>query len=167
MTAMTGKGAEEEREKFSEILINAVKIVSEGGKVDTEDIKIEKVVGEGIKDTELVKGIIIGKEKISNDMPKNILNAKILLIDFPLEIKSPEIETKISISSHSELQNFLDEEEKSIKNMIQKIVLFARRELMTLQNTFFQNQKFMHAGELQSQIWIKFQRQRAEELFQT
>jgi len=123
MTAMTGKGAEEEREKFSEILINAVKIVSEGGKVDTEDIKIEKVVGEGIKDTELVKGIIIGKEKISNDMPKNILNAKILLIDFPLEIKSPEIETKISISSHSELQNFLDEEEKSIKNMIQKIVL--------------------------------------------
>ena len=45
------------------------------------------------------------------------------MIDFPLELKSPEIETKISISSHSELQNFLDEEERTIKAMVEKIAM--------------------------------------------
>ncbi|MDP3966136.1 MAG: thermosome subunit alpha [archaeon] len=122
MTAMTGKGAEEEKERFSEILVEAVQLAQIKNKVDAEDIKIEKVVGEGIKDTELIKGIIIDKERISKDMPRIIENARILLIDFPIELKSPEIETKISISSHSELQNFLDEEEKSIKIMVGRIV---------------------------------------------
>jgi len=117
MTAMTGKGAEDEKERFSEILVRAVKIVQTNNRVDSEDVKIEKVVGEGIKDTELVKGIIIDKERISKDMPQ-----KVLVIDFPLEIKTPEVDTKISISSHSELQNFLDEEEKSIKHMVEQII---------------------------------------------
>ncbi len=132
-TAMTGKGAEDEKERFSKILVNAVKMLGHNKKIDVENIKIEKIVGEGIKDTELVNGILIDKEKISKDMPKKIDGAKILLIDFPLELKSPEIETKISISSHSELQNFLDEEEKSMKKMVQRIietgcnVLFCQR----------------------------------------
>ncbi len=122
MTAMTGKGAEDEKEFFSGLLVNAIKSAGITKNADISDIKIEKVVGEGIKNTELVKGIIIDKERISNDMPKKVQNAKILLIDFPIEIKSPEIDTKISISSHNELQNFLDEEEKSIKLMVQKII---------------------------------------------
>jgi len=122
MTAMTGKGAEGEKERFSEILVQAVRLVQTDRKVDSEDIKIEKVVGEGIRDTELVKGIIIDKERISKDMPKKVLDSKILVIDFPLEIKTPEADTKISISTHSEMQNFLDEEEKSIKNMVAQIM---------------------------------------------
>ncbi|NCO18300.1 thermosome subunit [Candidatus Pacearchaeota archaeon CG09_land_8_20_14_0_10_30_9] len=122
MTAMTGKGAEDEKERFSEILVRAVKIVQTNNKVDREDVKIEKVVGEGIKDTKLIKGIIIDKERISKDMPQKVFNSKILVIDFPLEIKTPEVDTKISISSHSELQNFLDEEEKSIKHMVEQII---------------------------------------------
>ncbi|MCR4327641.1 MAG: TCP-1/cpn60 chaperonin family protein [Nanoarchaeota archaeon] len=121
MTAMTGKGAEDEKERFSIILVEAAKLVETDNKIDIDDIKIEKVVGEGIKDTELVRGIIIEKEKISKDMPKLVDGAKILLVDFPIELKSPEIETKISISSHSELQNFLDEEERTIKEMVKKI----------------------------------------------
>ncbi|MDO8628072.1 MAG: thermosome subunit alpha, partial [Candidatus Diapherotrites archaeon] len=122
ITAMTGKGAEDEKERFSEILVEAVKLAEVKNKSDAEGIKIEKIVGKGIKDTELIKGIIIDKERISKDMPEIVENAKILLVDFPIELKSPEIETKNSISSHSELQNFLDEEEKSIKIMVGRIV---------------------------------------------
>ncbi len=121
MTAMTGKGAEEEKEKFSELLVEAVGMIEENGKIEKENIKIEKIVGEGIKDTKLFKGIIIGKEKISKDMPQKVNGAKILVVDFPIELKSPDIETKISISSHNELQNFLNEEEKMIKGMVEKI----------------------------------------------
>jgi thermosome len=121
MTAMTGKGAEDEKEKFSDILVKAVKTVRENEQVDLDNIKIEKIVGDGIKDTELVYGIVLDKEKISKDMPREIGEAKILLIDFPIELKTPEIDTKISISNHLELQNFLDSEENSIKEMVEKI----------------------------------------------
>ncbi|NCN86316.1 thermosome subunit [archaeon] len=122
MTAMTGKGAEDSKEKFSEILVEAVKAVSHNNKIDLKDIKIEKIIGDDIKDTELVSGIVLDKEKLSKDMPSLVGDAKILLIDFPLELKSPEIDTKISISSHIELQNFLGEEERTIKAMIEKII---------------------------------------------
>jgi len=121
MTAMTGKGAEDNKEKFAEIIVRAVRQIREGDKIDMDDIKIEKSKGDGIKDTELIEGIIIDKEKVSHDMPKKVKNAKIALIDFPLELKNPEIDTKISISTPDQLHSFLNQEEKTIKEMIEKV----------------------------------------------
>ena len=121
MTAMTGKGAEDSKESFADIIVRAVKQVQDEGKVDIDDIKIEKSKGEGIKDTELISGIVLDKEKVSQDMPDSVTDAKIALIDFPIELKNPEIETKISISSPEQLHSFLNEEEKIIKQMVEKI----------------------------------------------
>jgi len=121
MTAMTGKGAEGFREKFAEIVVRAVVQVQNNGKVDLNDIKIEKSKGDGIKDTELISGIVLDKEKVSVEMPSVINNSKIALIDFALELKNPEIDTKISISSPEQLQGFINQEEKTIKEMIEKV----------------------------------------------
>jgi thermosome len=121
MTAMTGKGAEDSREKFAEILVRAVKQIQDNGKADLKDIKIEKVRGDGIKDTELISGIVFEKEKISQDMPSFVRGARIALVSFPIEVKNPEIDTKVSISSPEQLKSFIVQEEESIKNMIEKI----------------------------------------------
>ena len=121
MTAMTGKGAEDSKEKFAEIIVKAVKQIQNNGKIDINDIKIEKSKSDGIKDTELISGIVLDKEKISHDMPSRVDNAKIALIDSPLELKNPEIDTKISISSPEQLQSFLSQEEKEIREMVEKI----------------------------------------------
>ena len=121
MTAMTGKGAEDSREKFAEIVVRAVKQIENNGKIDLKDIKIEKAKGDGISDTELISGIVFDKEKASSEMPSVIRAARIALVDFPLEIKNPEIDTKISISSPEQLQNFLNQEENTIKRMIEKV----------------------------------------------
>ncbi len=121
MTSMTGKGAESSKEKFADIIVKAVKQIEIDGKVDLNDIKIEKSKGDGISDTELISGIVLDKEKISNDMPSMINNARIVLVDFPLELKNPEIDTKISISSPEQLQGFLNQEERMIKEMIGKV----------------------------------------------
>jgi len=121
MTAMTGKGAEDNKEKFSDIIVKAVKQIYGEGEIDISDIKIEKSKGDGIKDTELISGIIIDKERVSKEMPSKINSAKIALVDFPLELKNPEIDTKISISSPDQLQGFLDQEERAIKQMIDKV----------------------------------------------
>ena len=121
MTAMTGKGAEGFKEKFADIIVTAIKQVQNNGNVDLNDIKIEKSKGEGIEDTELISGIVLDKEKISVDMPNFVNDAKIALIDFPLELKNPEIDTKISVSSPEQLQSFINQEEKTIKEMVEKI----------------------------------------------
>ncbi len=121
ITSMTGKGAEDFKEKFADIIVLAVKQVENNGKVDLSDIKIEKSKGQGIRDTELIAGIVLDKDRVSPDMPKRINNAKIALIDFPLELKNPEIDTKVSISSPEQLQGFIEQEERTIKNMVEKV----------------------------------------------
>ncbi|MBR9701756.1 thermosome subunit [Candidatus Pacearchaeota archaeon] len=121
MTSMTGKGAEDSREKFAEIIVKAVKQIQEAGNVNLNDIKIEKSKGDSIQDTELISGIVLDKERVSVDMPSKVHDAKIALVDFALELKNPEIDTKVSISSPDQLQSFIDQEERTIKDMVEKV----------------------------------------------
>ena len=125
MTAMTGKGAESAKEMLADLTVNAVKNVAEETDghifIDTEDIKIEKKVGGRVEDTELVKGIVLDKEKVHSGMPRQVLNAKIALVDSALEIKNTEIDAKIQITDPTQLQSFLDMEEKMLKEMVAKL----------------------------------------------
>ncbi len=126
MTAMTGKGAEANNPKLSDIVVKAVKQVVEhdNGKVfiDLDSIKREKKVGSGVDDTELVQGIILDKEKIHPGMPRYVKNASIALIDSAIEIKNPETDAKIQITDPSQIQAFLTQEENMLKDMVNKIV---------------------------------------------
>ena len=122
VTAMTGKGAEAVGEKLADLCVKAIKaVVDENGKVDVDDIKVEKKVGGTIGDSELIEGIVVDKERIHPNMPKTVKNAKIALLDCPLEIEKTEIDAKIEITSPDQLQSFLDQEEKMLKDMVDKI----------------------------------------------
>jgi thermosome len=122
ITAMTGKGAEAVGEKLADLIVKAVKaVVDESGKVDIDDVKVEKKVGGTIGDSELIQGIVVDKERIHPNMPKTVKNAKIALLDCPLEIEKTEIDAKIEITSPDQLQSFLDQEEKMLKDMVDKI----------------------------------------------
>lgn len=126
MTAMTGKGAENAKEKLADLAVKAVIAIaeknSEGISVDIANIKIEKKVGASVDDSELIKGIVLDKERVHSGMPKRIENAKIALIDAAIEIKSTEIEAKIQITDPSQIQAFLDKEEEMIRSKVDKIV---------------------------------------------
>ncbi len=126
MTAMTGKGAESSKEKLSEIAVDAVKsiIEKENGNIiiDREQIKLEKKVGASVEETELIKGIVLDKERVHAGMPRFVKNAKIALIDSAVEIKSTEIDAKIQITDPAQMQAFIDQEEKMLKDKVDKIV---------------------------------------------
>ncbi|MCD6381537.1 MAG: TCP-1/cpn60 chaperonin family protein [Candidatus Aenigmarchaeota archaeon] len=126
MTAMTGKSGEAAKENLAKLAVNAIKSVMEvkDGKIiiDKEDIKIEKKQGGSIDDTELVKGVVIDKEVVHPAMPKKIENAKILLVNTALEIKSTETDAKINITSPEQMQTFLDQETKMLKEIADKVV---------------------------------------------
>jgi thermosome len=124
-TAMTGKGAEVALDKLADIAVRAVKMIAEevNGeiKVNTDYIKIEKRQGGSIEETELIDGIVLDKEVVHPGMPKRIKDAKILLLDSALEVKETEVDAKIRITDPEMLQKFVEQEEKMLKDMVDKI----------------------------------------------
>jgi len=122
ITAMRGKGAEGHKEKLAKIVVSAVKqVMNDEKKISMNDIKIEKKIGEGIDNSELIQGIVLDKEKVHSAMPSTIKDAKIALLDIAIEIKSTETDSKIQINDPSQLQAFVEQEEKLLKDMVEKI----------------------------------------------
>jgi thermosome len=120
-TAMTGKGVEYLRNKMAEIIVDAVDVVAEKGRVNLEDIRIEKQKGRAIEESELIRGIVIDKERINMDMPRIVRGAKIALIEEALEVRSPISDTRISVSTPEQLTNFLGSEDLLLKEKVDLI----------------------------------------------
>ncbi len=125
MTSITGKSAEKASDHLAEIAVKAVKTIVEKVdgkiKIDSDNIQLVKKQGGSIEDTELIKGVIIDKEVVHAGMPKIVKDAKIALIDSPLEIKETETDAEIRITSPDQLQAFIEQEEKMLKEMVDKI----------------------------------------------
>ena len=125
-TAMTGKSGSGASEKIADLVVKAVKTVAseENDKIviNREDIKREKKQGGSVEDTELIYGIVIDKEVVHPQMPKVVKEAKIALIDTALEVKETETDAEIRITSPDQLQAFIEQEEKMLKEMVEKIV---------------------------------------------
>jgi archaeal chaperonin len=120
-TAMTGKGVEYVREVLSKIIVDAVKIVADGRKLDPENIRIQKKKGPEIKKSSLIKGIVLDNGKVNVHMPQRIENARIALVEDSLEIRTPETEARISVSSPEQLQQFISHEDKTLKEKVEKL----------------------------------------------
>jgi thermosome len=134
-TAMTGKGAEKAKEYLANLVVAAVNAVAEVSgstvSIDTDHIKIEKKTGGSIEDTQLVQGVIIDKERVHSAMPKCIKNAKIALVNSAMEVKETEIDAEIRITDPNQLKAFIDEEEKMLKDMVDRIVKSGANVLLT------------------------------------
>ncbi|MDN5358606.1 MAG: archaeal chaperonin [Candidatus Diapherotrites archaeon] len=124
MTSMTSK-ITDSREKLAQMVVDAIKMVAEeyDGKIviDIDQIKIEKKQGGSMEDTQLIKGIVIDKERVHPQMPRRVENAKIALINSALEVKETETDAKIQITSPDQLQAFIEQEEMMLKEMVEKI----------------------------------------------
>jgi thermosome len=91
-------------------------------RVDMDNIKVEKKAGASVHDSRLIEGIVLDKEVVHGGMPKRIENAKIALVNSPLEVEKPEFDAKLNINNPSQMQKFLDEENNMLKSMVDKIL---------------------------------------------
>ena len=125
LTSMASKAVGAAREHLAEIAIDAVKQIVEerGGKrvADIDNIQIIKKEGKSIFDTQLVNGIIIDKEVVHPGMPKRITDAKIALLNCPLEVEKTEFNAEIRIRDPTQMKAFLDQETRMLKEMVEKI----------------------------------------------
>ncbi|MCK5254054.1 MAG: TCP-1/cpn60 chaperonin family protein [Thermoplasmata archaeon] len=128
-TALRSKIADQAGEMLSDISVRAVKAVAEkrGTRfvVDVDNIQVVKKQGGSISDTELIEGVILDKEPVHTGMPHHVAEPKIALLDSSLEIKKTEVDAKIQIRDPGQLQAFLDQEEATLKGMVDSIVSSA------------------------------------------
>mgnify|MGYP001563660267 FL=1 len=124
-TALTGKSAGAVKSFMADICVRAVNAVGviedEERIVDLGDIKVEKRQGGSIKDSTLIDGILLDKERVHAGMPRSISNAKIALVNSAIEVKKTEVDAKIQITDPSQLALFLEEEENYIRGLVEKI----------------------------------------------
>ncbi|MCE4616401.1 MAG: TCP-1/cpn60 chaperonin family protein [Aeropyrum sp.] len=125
LTSLNSKAVGDAREYFAELAVEAIRAVAEkrGERwyVDLNNIQIVKKHGGSLRDTKLVRGIVLDKEVVHPDMPRRVENAKIALLDAPLEIEKPEIDLEISITSPEQVKALYDKQEKILQEKIEKI----------------------------------------------
>jgi thermosome len=129
VTSMASKLVANDAKELSNIVVDAVLSVAEklkeaGGdkiNVDIDNIKVEKKAGASIHDTQLIHGIVMDKEIVHATMPKRVDDARIALLNCPIEIEKTEMSAEIRINQPQQMQKFLDEENRMLKSMVDKI----------------------------------------------
>tara|TARA_B100000029_G_scaffold459645_1_gene489981 strand:+ start:1851 stop:3467 length:1617 start_codon:yes stop_codon:yes gene_type:complete len=124
-TSMESKLISEDSDILSKIVVDAVLKITQTknnkSSVDLDNIKVEKKAGGSITDTTLVKGIVLDKEIVHSGMPTKIQQAKIALINTALEIEKTEMSAEIRINDPTQMQMFLEEENRMLKTMVDKL----------------------------------------------
>ncbi|MFW6435178.1 MAG: thermosome subunit alpha, partial [Halovenus sp.] len=120
-TAMTGKGAESAKDHLAELIVRAVQAVADDDGVDTDNISVETVVGGSIDESELVEGVIVDKSRVHDNMPQFKEDADIALLDTAIEVPETELDAEVNVSDPDQLQEFLDQEEKQLREMVDAI----------------------------------------------
>ena len=125
-TSMQTKLVRKDSEKLSEMVVKAILSVAEKNNekysVDIDDIKVEKKSGGSISDSSIIRGIVLDKEIVHSGMPKKTIDGKIALINTALEISKTETDAKINISNPQQMKSFLDEENRMLKTMVDKVI---------------------------------------------
>ena len=139
MTSLNTKGIFGSQNRFAELAVEAVMQVTEknNGKVkaDIDLVKVMKKHGKSLEESELVNGIIIDKEISHSQMPKSVAGAKIALLNAKLEIEKTETDAKININKPEEMYQFIQEEEKLLRDMADQVtktganVLFSEKSI--------------------------------------
>jgi thermosome len=125
-TSMNSKSVVGSRDHFAKIAVDSVLQIAEkidgGFKADIEMIEIIKKQGKSLNETELVTGMVIDKEIVHASMPKKVENAKIALVNTAIEVEKTEFDAEIKIDRPEQIKAFLDEEQRMLTDMVDKIV---------------------------------------------
>ena len=126
ITCITGKtifDLQEDQIKIVDMIIEATLDVADlkNNHFAIDDIKIEDKIG-NVTEIQLIKGTLIDKTIDSSAMPKCINDAKILLINEPLETMKTRYESEIVITSPKQMSQFLVQENNDLDHLVQNIV---------------------------------------------
>ena len=139
-TSMSGKGSFTNLDKMAEELVTILLHVAENGEIDKDMIKIRKIHGEGTADTEITESVSVDKNVLESEMPKDVKNAKICLLQYPIDARELQNSAKIKLTTPGEYQAYLDKEAAMLEEEVQTLVDAGV-------NVLFNNKKISDLGQ--------------------
>ena len=126
-TSMTGKGAELDKDVLADLVVRAVQgvtVEADDGShvVDLANLNIETRTGRAAGESRLLTGAAIDKDPVHDDMPTDFESANVLLLNDPIEVEEADVDTSVNVDSPDQLQKFLDQEEKQLREKVDQIV---------------------------------------------
>ena len=125
-TSMTGKGAEQHKEYLAKLIVDAVRQVTveadDGSFVpDLEVLEVDTQTGGSADESRLIRGAVVDKEPVHDDMPRDVEDARILLLGEAIEVEEADVDTQVNLDSPDQLQEFLDKEEDQLRQKVEQI----------------------------------------------
>lgn len=139
-TSMSGKGSFTNLDSMASELVTVLLNVAEDGEIDKDMIKIRKIHGEGTANTEISESVTIDKNVLESEMPRDVKNAKICLLQYPIDARELQNSAKIKLTTPGEYQAYLDKEAEMLEEEVQKIVDSGA-------NVLFNNKKISDLGQ--------------------
>jgi len=124
-TSIASKLIAEAKDFLAPIAVDSVLQITEetnsGLVADIDHIKVEKKEGGSVRDTQLVRGVIVDKEIVHSEMPRRVSKAKIALVNASMEVEKTEMDAEIRITDPEQMKSFLDEEQRMLKSISEKV----------------------------------------------
>jgi chaperonin GroEL (HSP60 family) len=122
-TSMVGKSAEAGGDDLAELLVECMATIQASGRpVRAENIRMVKRGHDSLKETRLIKGVIIDKKFDSERTPKISEASKVLALTCPLTIQKTKRDAEVEIERPEQMVAFFDAEERLIQSKIDIII---------------------------------------------
>ncbi|MFP4591290.1 MAG: thermosome subunit alpha [Halobacteriales archaeon] len=121
-TAMTGKGAESAKDLLSELVVEAVRAVAGEDGIDLDDVQIRTQAGGSIDDSSLIDGVIVGKSRVSENMPRLVADANVAVLASALEFEETEVSAEVNVTDPDQLQEFVEQEKADVRAKVDALV---------------------------------------------
>jgi len=121
-SSMTGKGTGDiDAKALAGTIVDAIRQVESDDGVDRDAISIRTQTGAGASATELIQGVISEEEPLHDEMPTNVEDATIAVLDLDLEVREAEIDAEYDISSVDQLNQAIEAEESELRGYAETI----------------------------------------------
>jgi len=123
MTSLGSKIVNRYQRKMATVAVEAVMAVAdlERKDVNLDHIKIESKVGGTLEDTCLIRGIIIDKDWSHPQMPKEVKEAKMVILTCPFEPPKPKTTHTVPIKTVEQYNELYKSEQEYFTNMIKRV----------------------------------------------
>lgn len=123
-TALNSKVVSQHASQLAPIAVDAVLRVVDPAKdtnVDLHDIKVIRMLGGTVEDTELVDGLVFTQKVAGSGGPHRVDKAKIGLIQFCISPPKTDMDHQVIVSDYAAMDRVLREERAYILNIIKQI----------------------------------------------
>ena len=121
-SSMTGKGTGDVAAvDLAQTVVDAVRQVESDAGVNRDNITIHTQTGASSSATELIQGVVIDEDRASEEMPREVTDASIAVVEADLEVRESNIDAEYQVSNVDQLNAAIEAESEQLHAYVDAI----------------------------------------------